>query len=135
MIEIESLSDFIDSEQYLKLVSQIYVLLDSCRDDYANLDNWFFSQFLSKIEDVEADVLFVRQNNQVIGILCLELMPKARIITLLVKKEYRNQQIGTSLLETIFSILETDKPEFVCPISKLGMYKPFIQKYYWQANK
>lgn len=134
MIEIESLSDFVNSEQYLKLVSQIYVLLNSCKNDFYNLDNWFFDHFLKKIEKQKAEILFVRKQEQIVGILCFERSIQSQIICLFVKEGYRRQQIGTALLETSFSILQTNVPKFICPINKLNMYKPFINKYKWKAN-
>lgn len=44
-------------------------------------------------------------------------------------KKYRNQGIGTKIIEQSFNYLETKKPLITLPDYKIEMFKPLIKKY------
>ncbi|HJJ17065.1 MAG TPA: GNAT family N-acetyltransferase [Bacilli bacterium] len=58
-----------------------------------------------------------------------------KICMIYVCKKYRNQGIGTKIIEQSFNYLETKKPLITLPDYKIEMFKPLIKKYNWQLSE
>ena len=58
-----------------------------------------------------------------------------KICTLFVAKEYRNQGLGSLLIEEAMKYLETDKPLITISENKLPMFKNLITKYNWDLTE
>ena len=54
---------------------------------------------------------------------------------MLVDEPYRNQKLGSQLLEKSFEYLNTDKPVITIPEANRKQFDYFIKKYGWKENE
>ena len=60
MIEIESLRDYINKDEFKKLVKSIYKITSFITKDYPDYKDWFFKKQLDGVLKEERNILFVR---------------------------------------------------------------------------
>lgn len=139
MIKIESLKNYLNKDEFLYLTYKIYNLTSSISDYYQNYENWYWLKQIPKIKSEERNILFIRNPNnkdEIIAISCLKKEEKERkICTLYVKDEYRNQGLGSLIIEESFKWLETNKPLITIPEYKLNEFIPIIEKYKWDLTE
>ena len=94
MIEIESLKDYLNKEEFQKLVKSIYKITDFITEDYPDYKEWFFKKQLDGVLNGERNILFVRNplnSKEIIAVASLKKSKnEKKICTLYVKDKYRN---------------------------------------------
>ena len=139
MIQIESLKDYLNKDEFLYLAYKIYNLTSSISNYYQNYEIWYWTKQIPRINSEKRNILFIRNpnnKNEIIAISCLKKDEKERkICTLYVKDEYRNQGFGSLIIEESFKWLETTKPLITIPEYKLNEFIPIIEKYHWNLTE
>ena len=138
MIKVESLKDYLNKDEFKKLVTNIYKTTKFITDDYPNYKDWFYNKQIPGIVTSERDILFIRNPEklkEIIGILALKnTLEEQKICTLYVKGKYRKMGIGTLLIEEAMKYLNTPTPIIEIPSYKLIMFKTFIRRYNWKLS-
>ena len=110
-------------------------------------DFWSFSTLKEELENENSSYIIGKINNEIIGFAGLKkIFDQADIMNIVIKKTYRNQGIGTLLLEnlillakdlnisTIFlEVNEQNKPA-IHLYEKLGFKKLGVRKKYYNNN-
>ena len=132
--KIESIKNYIETEEFLSLADQIYNLTKHLNNSYPNYKDWFYNKQLKESLSPNRNILFVRnKNNQVVGVASLKnTKEEKKLCTLYIKKEYRNQKITTELIKESFEYLETTRPLITFSENKLSMFENIINKYNWE---
>ena len=141
MVTIESLKDYWDNKrttEFRELAEQIYQIVDTTATDYPFRKDWFYGKQLAGITSAEREILFARNSEayqQIIGLACLKkTKEESKICNLFVSEPYRNQGIGTALMERAFAWLGTTEPLMTVAENKLPQFLPFAQKYGWHIK-
>ena len=138
MVMVESLKDYLDKDEFKKLVTTIFNTTKFIGDDYPNYKNWFYNKQIPGIALGERDILFIRNPEklkEIIGIVALKnTLEEQKICTLYVKGKYRKMGIGTILIEEAMKYLNTPTPIIEIPAYKLVMFKSFIKRYNWKLS-
>ncbi len=137
IIKIESLKDYINSEEFIKLAIKIYELTSFNCSDYPEYKEWYFNKQLPEtINTDKRNILFVRNPNNYDEIISMASLKRneeeKKICTIYVSDKYRGLKIGTAIIEQSMKWLGSNKPLITFPSYKLEMFKPFINKYNWQ---
>lgn len=142
MIKIESLKDYLETisnEEFIWLVTKIYMITDFICKDYPKHKEWYFTKQLPAIVGEERNILFVRNpenQEEIISMACLKKdEEEQKICTLYVSDKCRGLGIGTSIVEESMKWLGTTKPLITLADYKLEMFKPIINKYDWQLTE
>ena len=135
MIEIESLKDYLNKEEFQKLVKSIYKITDFITEDYPD----YKEKQLDGVLNGERNILFVRNplnSKEIIAVASLKKSKnEKKICTLYVKDKYRNRGIGGALVEVSMNWLETRNPMITFSAYKLIMFNKLINKYNWQLTE
>ena len=125
----------ISEQNFEKISNDIYQFTLNLYD-YPTYKNLYFNKQIPGIISGERDILFVRYNNKIIAAICLKkTRDEKKICMIYFCKKYRNQGIGTKIIEQSFNYLETKKPLITLPDYKIEMFKPLIKKYNWQLSE
>lgn len=128
------LSDF-KGKNFSKAVNEIYQLTDFNNKQYPNYLQWFYNKNVPRILDNSGEVIFCLDGFMLQGLSILKRDDtETKICTLLVDTDYRNQKMGTSLLEESFKYLGTDKPAITIPEKYICQFEYFINKYNWKET-
>lgn len=126
----------------LNHLNELQEILISDFDDF-----WSFSTFKEEVENENSSYIIGKINNEIIGFAGLKkIFDQADIMNIVIKKTYRNQGIGTLLLEnlillakdlnisTLFlEVNEQNKPA-IHLYEKLGFEKLGVRKKYYNNN-
>ena len=126
----------------LNHLNELQEILISDFDDF-----WSFSTLKEELENENSSYIIGKINNEIIGFAGLKIIfDKADIMNIVIKKTYRNQGIGTLLLEnlillakdlnisTLFlEVNEQNKPA-IHLYEKLGFEKLGVRKKYYNNN-
>ena len=139
-MKIESIKDYINilSEEEIKsLANDIYNITKFLEEDYPNHKNWFFNiQLEETLHSNTRNILFVRDNNKIIGVAnLLSNNEEKKISALYVIEEYQNKGIGTQLFEESMKWLNTRYPIISLSKDRYKAYKPIIDKYNWKLTR
>lgn len=130
-MNIQRLSNF-SGKNFSKAVNEIYSLTDFNHLQYPNYLNWFYKTNIPRLFDMSGEIIFSLDGFLIKGIIILKnTLSEKKICTFMVDEPYRNQKVGTLLLEESFKYLGTDKPIITIPESKTGDFQYFIDKYDW----
>ena len=117
MINVESLKDYLytsTEEEFMELANEIYMIIDFLCEDYPGHKKWYYTKQLPGIKSNERNILFVKNpknKHEIIAIACLKRNnEEQKICSIYVKNEFRNQRIGTSIIEYSLQWLGTNKP-------------------------
>lgn len=139
MIKVESLKSYIDilsNDDFMNLSKRIYSFSNSISEDYPDYKEWFFDKQIPRLYTSEGDILFVKLEgnvNKIIAMTCLKrTSEECKICTIYVSEEYRNQHIGTILIENSMIFLGTNKPFITFADYKLPLFKSIIDKFDWE---
>ena len=139
MLKVESLKSYIgkiSNDEFMELATKIYEITDFICVDYPNHKEWYFKKQLPRILTPSGEVLFVRENDEVIAMTCLKKDDdEQKICTLYVSDECRGKKIGTTIIEESMRFLETTKPLITLADYKLPMFEPIIKKYDWELTE
>ena len=140
MIKIESLKDYINSEELIKLATKIYELTSFNSIDYPEYKEWYFNKQLPETINTDSrNILFIRNPNNYDEIISMVNLKRSeeekKICTIYVSDKYRGLKIGTYIIEESMKWLDTTKPLITFPSYKLKMFKPFINKYNWELTE
>ena len=126
----------------LNHLNELHEILISDFDDF-----WSFSTLKEELENENSSYIIGKINNEIIGFAGLKIIfDQADIMNIVIKKTYRNQGIGTLLLEnlillakdlnisTLFlEVNEQNKPA-IHLYEKLGFERLGIRKKYYNKN-
>lgn len=126
----------------LNHLNELQEILISDFDDF-----WSFSTLKEELENENSSYIIGKINNEIIGFAGLKIIfDQADIMNIVIKKTYRNQGIGTLLLEnlillakdlnisTLFlEVNEQNKPT-IHLYEKLGFEKLGVRKKYYNNN-
>lgn len=126
----------------LNHLNELQEILISDFDDF-----WSFSTLKEEVENENSSYIIGKINNEIIGFAGLKkIFDRADIMNIVIKKTYRNQGIGTLLLEnlillakdlnisTLFlEVNEQNKPA-IHLYEKLGFEKLGVRKKYYNNN-
>ena len=126
----------------LNHLNELQEILISDFDDF-----WSFSTLKEEVENENSSYIIGKINNEIIGFAGLKIIfDQADIMNIVIKKTYRNQGIGTLLLEnlillakdlnisTLFlEVNEQNKPA-IHLYEKLGFEKLGVRKKYYNNN-
>lgn len=126
----------------LNHLNELQEILISDFDDF-----WSFSTLKEEVENENSSYIIGKINNEIIGFAGLKIIfDQADIMNIVIKKTYRNQGIGTLLLEnlillakdlnisTLFlEVNEQNKPA-IHLYEKLGFKKLGVRKKYYNNN-
>ncbi len=126
----------------LNHLNELQEILISDFDDF-----WSFSTLKEEVENENSSYIIGKINNEIIGFAGLKkIFDQADIMNIVIKKTYRNQGIGTLLLEnlillakdlnisTLFlEVNEQNKPA-IHLYEKLGFKKLGVRKKYYNNN-
>ena len=126
----------------LNQINELQEILISDFDDF-----WSFSTLKEEVENENSSYIIGKINNEIIGFAGLKkIFDQADIMNIVIKKTYRNQGIGTLLLEnlillakdlnisTLFlEVNEQNKPA-IHLYEKLGFEKLGVRKKYYNNN-
>ena len=139
MLKVESLKSYIgkiSNDEFMELATKIYEITDFICADYPKHKEWYFKKQLPRILTPNGEVLFVRENDEVIAMACLKKDDEEqKICTLYVSDECRGKKIGTTIIEESMRFLETTKPLITLADYKLPMFEPIIKKYDWELTE
>lgn len=131
-MEFHKLTEF-KGKNFSKAVNELYQLTDFNHEQYPNYLNWFFQTNIPRILNGKGETLFSMDGFMLKGVIILKnTEQEKKICTLMVDQIYRNQKIGSELLESSFSYLGTDKPTITIPEFKIDQFKYFIDTYNWK---
>lgn len=136
MYEIKSLKEIynnIREKDYIILTNKIYNVTKDFSKYYPNHYFWFFNIHLKEVVNGNRDTLFIEDNDQIIGVAnIINNHDLKKICTLYIIPEYRNKGIGTKLIEKVFSILKTTKPQATVTEKNLDNISLIANKYDWK---
>ena len=126
----------------LNQLNELHEILISDFDDF-----WSFSTLKEELENENSSYIIGKINNEIIGFAGLKIIfEQADIMNIVIKKTYRNQGVGTLLLEnlillakdlnisTLFlEVNEQNKPA-IHLYEKLGFERLGIRKKYYNKN-
>ena len=126
----------------LNHLNELHEILISDFDDF-----WSFSTLKEELENENSSYIIGKINNEIIGFAGLKIIfEQADIMNIVIKKTYRNQGVGTLLLEnlillakdlnisTLFlEVNEQNKPA-IHLYEKLGFERLGIRKKYYNNN-
>ena len=132
-------SDLLRNDQhraFAKLIHESYMITGWLCEEYPSHCDDYYAEHVHGLFDNESEIIscyvddnlaataFITKNNS-----------GRRINTLYVKPRYRNQGIGTLLLNQCFSWLGTTKPLVSIAGPRLEEFTGFIQQYGWRKNQ
>lgn len=133
---IEKLTDYINNPKKLnKIINELDEFTLHLSKYYPNYKNWFYDKQIKESLMQKRDILFIKDNQKIIACLSLKKEPEKKICTIYVAKEYQKKDIGTTLLEKSFSLLQTNKPIFSCNQNVLPAFQKIILKYHWKLEE
>ena len=110
-------------------------------------DFWNYSVFKSELESDSSHYLVVKDNSKIIGFAGIKvILPDADIMNIVVKKDFRNQGIGSLLLKELINLskslniknlfLEVNEKNTpaISLYNKFGFKKISIRKNYYKNN-
>lgn len=131
-LDFYKLSDF-KRKNFAKATNEFYSLTDFNHEQYPNYLNWFFQTNIPRILDNKGDILFTMDGFMVKGLIILKnTKEEKKICTFMVDEPYRNQKVGSLLLEKAFEDLGTDKPIITIPSGKISQFEYFIKRNNWE---
>ena len=118
-------------EEFYRKINEIYELTKFNVIQYSSYEKWFYEISLPRILNNLGEIFYKEVNGNVIGVCICKKDCERKICTIFVKEEFRNNGIGTNLLNSAFTYLQTTKP--VISISKINIkyFSKIIKKYCW----
>lgn len=135
MLDIIQLSK-LQNKNFSKATNELYQLTDFNKNQYPNYYKWFYSKNIPRILNGSGEILFTLDCFMIKGIAILKKTEEEKkICTLLVDDPYRNQKLGSKLIEESFRYLETDKPVITIPEKNISQFQHFINIYNWKDTE
>ena len=134
-MKIDNIKNYISSPDFMNLANEMYEL--TINNEYPDYKNWFYNKQIKGCLTPYRNILFIKnENGNIIALCSLKKDANERkISTLFVAKEYRNQGLGSLLIEEAMKYLETTKPLITINEDKLAMFKNLITKYNWNLTE
>lgn len=133
-MDFYKLSDF-KRKNFSKATNELYNLTDFNNDQYPDYLNWFYQTNIPRILNSKGEILFALDGFMLKGLVILKnTSEEKKVCTLMIDEPYRNQRLGSQLLEKSFNCLGTDKPIITIPESKISQFQHFINKYDWKES-
>ena len=122
---------YLPLEEYQDISNKIYKNLKHVKSQYVGFDSWF-SKVLKEVDGKVREIIFVEEDNNILGFIILKnTLEEKKICGIFVKEEYRNKGIGSILIEKGIKFLKEEKPIITISLEKVDMFKSFIKKYNW----
>ena len=134
---VDSIKNYLSNdkkEEFIKIINRIYTISERLKDIYPGYKEWFFEKQVKGCYTPNRNILFVRTNiDEIVGFSCLKKdEEEKKICTLYVESKYRDDGIGSVLLEESMKYLGTTKPLATFPEDKLLTFEKIVEKYDWQ---
>lgn len=119
-------------EKFIFLTEEIYQIFKKISKDYPNNKKWYYEKQIKGVINNQRDILFITKNEKIIAVACLKKDEfEKKICTLYVEETYRNQKIGSHLVEESMKLLETSTPFITISAKNIFLFTPLIKKYNW----
>ena len=121
------------SEKEFNIVfNEIYEISKFMSNQYPNFEYWFKEKVKKTIKEKEGDIIFYRKDEEIQGFVIVKNTKiEKKICTIYVKKEFRELNIGSKLIEEAIVYLGTLKPLITIPEKNIDQFKYFIKRYNW----
>ena len=138
-IEIHNLQELIQQnypqETVEKMLQQILVLSMQVKQDYPDYRNWFLNTQVPGLYDNTRNIIIAHIKERIVGFVSLKKTEEEKkICTFYVEKGFRQNKIGTILVEKAIEYLEEDKPLITIPLSKLHEFIRIGERLGWQIT-
>lgn len=127
MKEISNLT----GEEFYRKIDEIYELTKFNAIQYLNYKKWFYEISLPRILNNLGEIFYEEVDNNVVGVCISKKDNERKICTIFVKEEFRNNGIGTNLLNSAFTYLSTTKPVISISKTNIKYFSKIIKKYGW----
>lgn len=139
MVTYYNLNDLIkkgiSDKKYVEIVMHILNVTLPVKTAYPEYKNWFLNKHIPNI-GINRNTLFAILNNEIVGVVNIKYNDnEKKICTLYVKKGYRYNKVGTTLLKMSFELLGTSKPLITISDDKLYDLKKFIINNNWEISQ
>ena len=122
--------------EFLNIITKAYEVTDYICNDYPNRFNWYWGKIVPAIFKGTREVIACTVHGKIAGVTVLKKEDgEKKICTFLVLEEFRNQGIGTKLIEVSFEFLGTTKPLITLADYKFKMFSRIIEKYDWTQTQ
>lgn len=131
----ELLKQVLSDEFFLQIINKILEVTLPVKGAYPEYKNWFLNKHIPGIGK-NRNILFAVYQEKIVGVINLKKSDEEKkICTLYVRKGFRFNRIGTTLLKMAFDYLGTDKPLITISDDKLFDLKRFIVKHKWEISE
>ena len=138
-IEIHNINELIlqgyPKEYIEKILNDILILSLLVKDDYPDYKDWYKTKQIPGIYDGTRNIIIAHIKDKIVGFVSLKKTPEEKkICTFYVKKNFRQNKIGTILAEKAIEYLEEEKPLITIPMDKLNQFIKISKKYNWEIT-
>lgn len=138
-IEIHNLQELLQQnyslEEVEKIIQQVLVLSMQVKQDYPDYKNWFLNTQVPGLYDGTRNIIIAHIKDKIVGFVSLKKEEgEKKICTFYVEKGFRQNKIGTILVEQAIEYLEEDKPLITIPLSKLHEFIKIGERLGWQIT-
>lgn len=116
-------------------ILQVYSALKNLNIEYPNFKKWFFAKIVPGIADGTRRIFVALDGDVFAAILILKDSDEKKICTLRVSDNYRNEGLGTQLLDLACKELCTAFPLVTVPESHFLEFVRLFSKYHFQLTK
>lgn len=115
-------------------VNNAYKITDIVGSDYPKHFWWFWNKLIPDVVNKKREIIIAYKKDIPVGTVFLKNIEEKKICTVMVLKKYRNQGIGTLLIESSFKYLKTTKPIITINEEKISVFENIISKYKWKKT-
>ena len=125
----------ISNEVYLNIITHILNVTLPVKGSYPEYKSWFLNKHVPNL-GIDRNIIFAVYKFEIVGVINLKNSEQEKkICTLYVKKGFRHNKIGTTLLKMAFNYLGTNKPLITISDDKLYELKRFIIDNDWEISE
>lgn len=138
-IEIHNLQELLQQNYPLetveKIIQSVLVLSMQVKQDYPDYKNWFLNTHVPGLYDGTRNIIVAHIKDKIVGFVSLKkTAEEKKICTFYVEKSFRQNKIGTILVEKAIEYLEEEKPLITIPLSKLHEFVRIGEKLGWEIT-
>ena len=120
-----------------RLIRQISCALSLLRNEYPGFHRWFNTTVKAGLPSGRRQIwIAISPKGEMAGVLILKKQPEEKkICTLYVCEQFRNQGIGTLLMNTALQNIGTDTPLATVSSNHIKEYSRLLKKFQFQPNR
>ncbi len=132
-MQIKTYNNFSNAHQ--NIYDEVFRLTKSAEKMYPNYKEWFYDVFIAGLKKKERSIIVVyNKYNKIIGCALLKnTNEENKICTLIVDKNYREQGVGSKLMDIILKYTK-EKPLITVSSKVIKELKPLLDKFGFQLS-